>query len=224
MRRELIVTADGSHTIYLPDQNEHYHSKHGAINEAYHVFIKNGLYRFSTDGPVNILEMGLGTGLNAFISFLESEHRGYKINYTAVEAFPVKPDEWQKLNYPTNLQAKKHGEIFAEIHQISWNRKHRISDNFSLTKIAGKFEDIILKQAYNLVYFDAFGPRVQPELWTAQIFEKLYKCLKNKGILVTYSAKGSVRRNMLEAGFNVEKLAGPPNKRHMLRAIKQTER
>lgn len=222
MKRELILTGDGSHTIFLPEQNEHYHSKHGAINEAYHVFINAGLHQFPTTDLINILEMGFGTGLNAFISFLESMHRGFKINYTAVEAFPVPLDEFSKLNYTSNLQAEKHNGIFKKMHRLAWYKKQQISDNFSLIKIKEKLENVVLERKYNLIYYDAFGPRVQPELWTVSIFEKLYKCLRNNGILVTYSAKGSVKRNMQAVGFTVEKLAGPPNKRHMLRAIKQT--
>ncbi|PID69738.1 MAG: SAM-dependent methyltransferase [Flavobacteriales bacterium] len=220
MKRNIIKTADGSHTIFLPDYNEYYHSKHGAINEACHVFIKNGLHQFTAKDPVNILEMGFGTGLNAFISFLETVKHGYNINYTAIEAFPVKPDEIVKLNYVSSLKSEKYSDIFSKLHDVPWQTKHQISDKFSLTKTESKLENVSLELSYNLIYFDAFGPRVQPELWTLPIFEKLYNCLENKGILVTYSAKGSVKRNLQEAGFNVEKLTGPPNKRHMLRATK----
>ena len=216
MKREIIITSDGSTTIHLPDWNEQYHSKHGAIQEAYHVFIKHGLQQLKTN-EVSILEIGFGTGLNAFITLIESSK---KINYVGVEAYPVAVDEVQKLNYVSELKADQYKEVFKKLHQVSWEEKHQITDSFFLTKREQFFKDIKDEHTFNLIYFDAFGARVQPDLWTEEIFKKMYVALKPKGILVTYSAKGSVRRAMESVGFSVERLPGPPGKREMLRAIK----
>jgi len=218
MKREILITSDGSSTIHLPDWNEQYHSKNGSINETYHVFINKGLKLVESD-KVSILEIGFGTGLNCFITFLESTK---EIHYVGVEAYPVTPEEVDKMNFITVLDAAKDSAIFNKIHKVSWNAKHQISDSFSLEKRKQFFEDIEDKEAFNLIYFDAFGARVQPQLWTEEIFLKMFNALKENGILVTYSAKGSVRRAMQAVGFIVERLPGPPGKREMLRAIKRT--
>jgi tRNA U34 5-methylaminomethyl-2-thiouridine-forming methyltransferase MnmC len=220
LKREVIITSDGSTTIHLPEWNEHYHSKHGAIQEAYHVFIKNGLELFSDDTVVNILEIGFGTGLNCFITFLEAKKRNLKIDYVGVEAYPVKDDEIQKLNYVEELKTFEYSSVFKKIHSTDWNVKENISESFALEKRKQFFEDIEDGATYNLIYFDAFGARVQPDLWTENIFKKMYDALKENGVLVTYAAKGSVRRAMQNVGFTVEKLGGPPGKREMLRAKK----
>lgn len=220
MKREVIITSDGSTTIHLPEWNEQYHSKHGAIQEAYHVFIKNGLELFFDGAVVNILEIGFGTGLNCFITFLEAKKRNLKIDYVGVEAYPVKDDEIQKLNYVEELKASEYSSVFKKIHSVDWNVKEKISEAFVLEKRKQFFEDIEDVAIYNLIYFDAFGARVQPDLWTENIFKKMYDALKENGVLVTYAAKGSVRRAMQNVGFTVEKLAGPPGKREMLRAKK----
>lgn len=217
MKREIITTSDGSTTIHLPDWNEQYHSKHGAIQEAKHVFIKNGLNVISSD-KISILEVGFGTGLNCFITFLKT---GKKIDYVGVEAYPVDENEIEKMNYVAELSAEKHQSIFTSIHGVSWEETHKITPNFSLTKRKQFFKDITDRNTFDLIYFDAFGARVQPELWTEIIFQKMHDALKVNGILVTYSAKGSVRRAMQSVGFSVERLEGPPGKREMLRAIKK---
>ncbi len=217
MKREILITSDGSTTIHLPEWNEQYHSKHGAIQEAYHVFIHNGLSNFQDQTKVSILEIGFGTGLNCFITFLEAEKRGLAINYTGVEAYPVEDNEIRKLNYVTELHAEDQQYIFDDLHSLAWEKKHHILTNFSLTKRKQFFENIKDVNVYDLIYFDAFGARVQPELWTESMFERMYLALRQGGILVTYSAKGSVRRAMQKVGFEVEKLPGPPGKRHMLR-------
>ena len=216
MKREILITSDGSTTINLPDLNEQYHSKNGSINETYHVFINSGLKLVSSE-TVSILEIGFGTGLNGFITYLESEK---KIDYVGVEAYPVTVEEIEKMNFISVLKAEKDSAIFKKMHSVSWEEKHQISDSFSLTKRKQFFEDIDDKDAFNLIYFDAFGARVQPQLWTVEIFRKMFESLKENGILVTYSAKGSVRRAMQEVGFTVERLPGPPGKREMLRATK----
>lgn len=223
MKREIILTSDGSTTIHLPDLDEQYHSKHGAIQEAKYVFIRHGLEHFCHSErteefqEISILEIGFGTGLNCFITFLENKKL---INYVGVEAYPVAKEELEKLNYVSELKSEKHQEIFNKIHSTSWEEKHQISDSFLLTKRKQFFSEIEDKEAFNIIYFDAFGARVQPELWTEEIFQKMYNALKSNGILVTYAAKGSVRRAMQKVDFTVEKLPGPPGKREMLRATK----
>jgi tRNA U34 5-methylaminomethyl-2-thiouridine-forming methyltransferase MnmC len=200
----------------LPDWNEQYHSKNGSINETYHVFINSGLKLVSSD-EVSILEIGFGTGLNSFITYLEANK---KIEYVGVEAYPVTAEEIKKMNFISVLNAEKDSAIFNKIHSVSWDEKHQITDTFSILKRKQFFEDITDEDAFNLIYFDAFGARVQPQLWTEDIFLKMFKALKQNGILVTYSAKGSVRRAMQAVGFMVERLPGPPGKREMLRATK----
>ncbi len=217
MKREILITSDGSSTIHLPDWDEQYHSKNGSINETYHVFIKCGLKEVVAD-KVSILEIGFGTGLNCFITYLEGKK---EIDYVGVEAYPVTADEIDKMNFVAVLEAKEQEEVFKKMHDVSWEKKHQISDNFTLTKRKQFFEDINDENAFNLIYYDAFGARVQPQLWTEEIFLKMYKALKPNGILVTYSAKGSVRRAMQAVGFFVERLPGPPGKREMLRATKK---
>ena len=219
MKREIKITSDGSTTIYLPDWNEQYHSKHGAIQEANHVFIKHG-FDVVVQNEIDILEIGFGTGLNSFITLLEAEKTHKKINYVGVEAYPVSIDEVAKLNYVSELKALKQQELFDAMHTGSWEEQHEITKNFKLTKREQFFQDIEDENVFDLIYFDAFGAEHQPHLWTVEIFEKMYAALRDEGILTTYSAKGSVRRAMQEVGFIVERLAGPPGKREMLRAVK----
>lgn len=219
MRREIIITSDGSTTIHIPEWNEQYHSKHGAIQETYHVFIKNGLDLFK-DQKISVLEIGFGTGLNSFITFIEAEKRDLKVDYVGVEKYPISEEELNQLNYVSELKAAEFDSIFKNMHSNTWGKKHFLNDNFSLEKRQQDFKDIDDNEAFDLIYFDAFGARVQPELWTVSIFNKMYNALKVNGVLVTYAAKGSVRRAMIEVGFKVEKLAGPPGKREMLRAKK----
>ena len=225
MKREIIITADGSTTIHLPEWNEQYHSKHGAIQEAYHVFIKQGLHHFchlDALPEVAILEIGFGTGLNALITVLEAKKLKVKMNYVGVEAYPVGIDEVLKLNYPKALNIDESEALFKTLHSVNWEEEHIIDSMFSLTKQKKFFEAIDDKETFNIIYFDAFGARVQPDLWTEAIFKKMYDALLIGGVLVTYSAKGSVRRAMQHVGFKVEKLPGPPGKREMLRATKHS--
>ena len=221
MKREIIKTADGSTTIHLPDWNEQYHSKHGAIQEAYHVFIEMGFFYFLKNkkpNPLHILEIGFGTGLNAYITLIEAKKEKAKINYTGVEGYPIAEEELVKLNYTTELKVSE--EKFKELHSSEWEIPSEISKNFILFKQKKFFSEIENKNEFHLIYFDAFGARVQPELWAKEIFQKMYDALKTEGVLVTYSAKGSVRRAMQSVGFLVERLPGPPGKREMLRATK----
>ncbi|XLS28111.1 tRNA (5-methylaminomethyl-2-thiouridine)(34)-methyltransferase MnmD [Flavobacteriaceae bacterium M23B6Z8] len=223
MKREIIVTGDGSKTIFIEDLNEHYHSKHGAINEALHVFIKNGLQLFQAR-EISILEVGFGTGLNALVTLFNAKQLQLKVTYVGVEAYPVSKTEINQLNYPDQLEQAGAKETFNKLHETEWEIKHEINADFTLTKRKQLFKDIKDVAAFDLIYFDAFGPRVQPDLWTEAIFVKMYTALKAHGVLVTYSAKGSVRRAMQASGFQVEKLPGPPGKREMLRALKRVDK
>lgn len=225
MQRKIIETADGSKTIHLLDWDEHYHSKHGAVQEALHVFIKSGLHHHRNSHQtedskhvISILEIGFGTGLNAYLSLLEATKLDLQINYVGVEAFPVNENELKLLNYPEIVLGMAKDELFDALHSVCWECEHQITDRFALIKRKQLFKDITDSTKYDIIYFDAFGPRVQPELWTENIFRIMYKTLKLNGVLVTYSAKGSVRRAMLSVGFAVERLQGPPGKREMLRA------
>lgn len=219
MEREIIQTLDGSTTIHLKEWDECYHSKHGAIQEAQHVFIKNGLTLFENKS-VSILEIGFGTGLNAFITFLESKKLYQSIDYVGVEAYPVSAEEVLSMNYVAELNAEKEAIIFQKMHESNWNEQIKLSENFMLTKRKQFFDAIDDIEKFDLIYFDAFGYRVQPELWSTAIFQKMHNALKPQGKLVTYAARGVVKRSMIEVGFTVEKLAGPPGKREMFRASK----
>ena len=220
MKREIITTSDGSKTIHLPDWDESYHSKHGAIQEAYHVFIERGLRLFE-NSTINILEIGFGTGLNAIITFLEAEKRNVNINYTGIEAYPVSMEEALEMNYLDSLQALDQQSVFDKMHQSPFAEQITLSDKFRLEKRNIFFDQIADIEKFDLIYFDAFGYRVQPELWSTEIFQKMYTALKKDGVLVTYAARGVVKRSMQEVGFTVEKLAGPPGKREMMRAFKK---
>lgn len=224
MKREIITTGDGSKTIHIPEWDEQYHSKHGAIQEARHVFLKTGLAHYTAQYPeeqeIAILEMGFGTGLNALLTFFEAQTLGLTLNYTGVEAFPVSSEEAMAMEYASQLEEKEALAIYNTLHSISWDEKVPLSDFFKLTKRQQKFEVITDEATFDLVYFDAFGPRVQPDLWTEAIFAKMYAALKPKGVLTTYCAQGAARRAMQAVGFQVERLPGPPGKREMLRASK----
>lgn len=220
MKREIIQTSDGSTTIHLPDWDECYHSKHGAIQEAKHVFIKNGLSLFEGKS-ISILEIGFGTGLNAFITYLEAQKYKQTIDYVGVEAYPISAEEVLQMNYVAELEAEAESPVFEKMHQCDWEEKIAISNDFGLTKRKQFFNEISDEDKFDLIYFDAFGYRVQPELWSTEIFERMYKALKKDSVLVTYAARGVVKRSMQEVGFTVEKLEGPPGKREMFRATKR---
>jgi tRNA U34 5-methylaminomethyl-2-thiouridine-forming methyltransferase MnmC len=219
MKRRIIQTSDGSTTIQIEDWDECYHSKHGAIQEAKHVFIKNGLALFPSQ-KISVLEIGFGTGLNAFITFMEAKKRNQSINYVGVEAYPISIDELKGMNYVKELEALEYESVFDKMHHDRWEASNWIDEDFCLTKRQQFFETIDDVEQYDLIYFDAFGYRVQPDLWSTAIFQKMFTALKNNGVLVTYAARGVVKRSMIEVGFTVEKLAGPPGKREMFRATK----
>jgi tRNA U34 5-methylaminomethyl-2-thiouridine-forming methyltransferase MnmC len=221
LKRQFLITGDGSITIHLPEWNEQYHSKHGAIAEARHVFLEAGLHKCLhtfPDQTINILEIGFGTGLNAFLTLIEAQNTNVEVAYTGVEAYPVVLEEVEKLNY-TELVAGA-TELFRQMHELPWEQPNELAMGFRLIKQRKFFSEINEKEHYHCIYFDAFGPRVQPELWTEEIFVKMFRALVAGGVMVTYSAKGSVRRAMQSVGFKVERLPGPPGKREMLRAAK----
>ena len=230
LERKIIPTEDGSVTIFIPEWNESYHSKHGAIQEAYHVFIQNGLDFFRDKSEISILEIGLGTGLNALITMVETFGGNQKINYTGIEKYPVSKEEISLLNFPASLKEfnpKIKFEIpeilqfYNELMTAEWDDFVEINPNFKLKKIQADFLDFDYPEnKFDLVYFDAFGARVQPELWTEELFEKIYKSMKTNAVFTTYSAKGSVRRALQAVGLKVEKRPGPPGKREMLIAKK----
>ncbi len=220
MKREIIITADGSHTVAIPSLNVTYHSRHGAIQESMHVFIEAGLRYLitqSTTLSINLFEMGFGTGLNAFLSAMEAQKQQRKIQYTAVERYPVSPEKAMALNY---TQALQNHPLFTELHTCSWDEAVMINDFFTLKKVKTDLTNFSSRQIFDLIYYDAFAPTAQPELWTIEVFQKLFDLLAPGGVLVTYCAKGDVRRAMIAAGFTVTKLPGPKGKREMLRAEK----
>ena len=221
MERKIIQTSDGSSSVYLPEWDENYHSKHGAIQEAYHVFIKSGLDLFKDRSKLHILEMGFGTGLNCIITYLEAKKRNLTIDYLGLEGYPLETKMIFELNHLEQLKAIQESDAYNTILTSDWNESVAVGPNFNLAKREIMFEDFQDDDFADLIYFDAFGARVQPELWTETIFKKMYDALKDKGIIVTYAAKGSVRRAMQAVGFKVERLPGPPGKREMLRGTKQ---
>lgn len=223
IQREIIVTSDGSKTIFLPEWNENYHSHHGALQEAKHVFLKNGLDDFIEQQEISILEIGLGTGLNAILTCQKATSSKLAIHYTALEAYPVSPEELEALDYESLLDNDEARSQYQQIHSTEWSQKQSISPYFDLHKIHEKLEEYQFNEnQYDIIYFDAFGPRVQGELWSLEIFTKLHKSLKSNGLLVTYCAKGQVKRDLKSAGFIVECVPGPPGKREMTKAFKRT--
>jgi tRNA U34 5-methylaminomethyl-2-thiouridine-forming methyltransferase MnmC len=219
VERKIILTEDGSHSIGIPELNVTYHSVHGAIQESRYVFIEAGLNYVMNNAispSLSIFEMGLGTGLNAFLTAIEAEEKRIRIQYTAVEKFPIHPAEVKLLNYPEVLG---HADLFQKIHDSNWNEPIRINEYFTSEKLETDLLNFSSSQCFNLIYYDAFAPNAQPELWAKEVFEKVFSMLEPGGVLVTYCSKGDVRRAMTAAGFTVKKLPGPPGKREILRAL-----
>jgi tRNA U34 5-methylaminomethyl-2-thiouridine-forming methyltransferase MnmC len=217
--KELIITADGSHTIYVPEMDEHYHSIHGAIQESEHIFIRAGFDMCEAD-PLHILEVGFGTGLNAFLTGVRLLTSGKKVFYTTIEKYPLGPEIVSSLNY-AGLVSGDHSELFMKIHSAPWDIKAEITPGFTLLKIKADLTTVIPEGSYELIYFDAFGPDKQPEMWTSEIFSGIGASTAPGGILVTYSSKGTVKRNLRSSGFDVKLIPGPPGKRQIIRAIKK---
>lgn len=217
MKKEIIITKDGAHSLYIPKINETYHSVHGAISEAMHVFIKNGLNHY-TQKNLNILEIGFGTGLNALLTLIHSKKN--KIQYNTLEPYPITEDVYKMLNYSKLITSDE--ETFIKLHRSDWERNVSLFRNFNLQKTKTKLQDFESSEKFNIIYFDAFSPEKQPEMWTKEVFEKCYKILDSEGFLVTYCAKGVVKRTLKSVGFEIENLKGPPGKREMIRANKTT--
>lgn len=220
---KLIITSDGSHSVFSEKFNAGYHSKHGAIQESQHVFIKSGLqYYLQINQPstLKVFEMGFGTGLNAFLTIIEMKDSNVNVEYTAVEQFPLEEEVYNSLNYAELLNTENTKTDFLKMHQCEWNNFCTISSKFALRKINAQLQMLNHDRKHNLIFYDAFAHSAQPELWETDIFSQLFNSMEQGGILVTYSAKGQVRRNLQAAGFQVERIQGPPGKREMLRAIK----
>ncbi len=213
---KVITTNDGSKSLFLPGMNETYHSKFGAITESEHVYIKSGLAQLNIN-KINILEIGFGTGLNVLLSWLAVQDKPVEIYYESLEKYPLSLKLIPELNFFSDPDKRS---LFEKIHQVPWQKVTALTPRFRLLKNQVDLSLYHTNQKFDLVYFDAFAPDKQPELWTSQIFEKIFGLMNPSGILVTYSAKGRVRRTMQAAGFKVERLPGPPGKREMLRAIK----
>lgn len=213
---QLVTTKDGSQTILNEALGSTYHSRHGALTESKHVFLDKGLRKLvegqMTD--ITLLEMGFGTGLNALLTWKAAKELGLKIDYHGLELFPVPKKVWSEYVLPEELKPG-HAD-FEKIHEANWNKSVQIDEHFQLTKHQVSLLDFRTENKFNLVYFDAFEPETQPELWTQEVFGKLFGLMSNGGILTTYCCKGYVRRNMIAAGFVVEKVPGPPGKREMI--------
>jgi tRNA U34 5-methylaminomethyl-2-thiouridine-forming methyltransferase MnmC len=233
MVHKLIITEDGSHSLYVEELDERYHSIHGAIQESKHVFIEAGLKWSASllNSPkkgnegIAILEIGLGTGLNALLTMIENQQLKRPIHYTALEAYPISTDLIAALNYTDLLTSSTNSktwlqQLFDTIHYSEWDQTTVMSEKFRLSKLKNTLQHVQFQDKFNLVYFDAFGPSVQPEMWTDEMFSKIRDTLAENGILVTYCAKGSVKRTLKKIGFEIESLQGPPGKREMIRAIK----
>lgn len=219
MMHRLIVTSDGSHTIYIPELDEHYHSVHGAIRESDHIFINAGYKAFNVRN-LDILEIGFGTGLNALMTVIEAMRQGNNVSYSSIEKYPLESEIADSLNYGAIL-GNSSATILASLHSAPWNKKVRINDFFTLEKIEGDLTSMNIGGSYDLIYFDAFGPDKQPEMWTSDIFSKISGVTRTGGVFVTYSAKGEVKRNLRACGFEVTLLPGPPGKRQIIRAVKK---
>jgi len=219
---KLIITDDGSSSIFVPEIGEHYHSTFGALQESEHVYITTGFHSLpDTLTSIHILEVGFGSGLNALLTYYEAEKKQLKIYYTGIEAFPLPKDIYQKINYPELLNKASCQKVFLSLHDSAWDEPQNISDDFMLFKVYAKLQEFEFENnSFDLVYFDAFSPESQPEMWSFEIFEKIYKAMKSDGLLVTYCVKGIVKQRLRKAGFSIEKLPGPTGKREILRARK----
>jgi tRNA U34 5-methylaminomethyl-2-thiouridine-forming methyltransferase MnmC len=219
MNSELRITEDGSHTLFVPEIDECYHSSHGAIQESTHIFIEAGLEQCSKS-EIKVLEVGFGTGLNAFLTLIEAEKSCKHIQYTSLEKYPVEVEKAMQLNYPEILSPAKRS-VFELMHTSPWNVDVEITPYFTLKKIETDFRRYVPVGKFDVIFFDAFSPEKQPEMWTQERFEMIFKYCNPEAILTTYCAKGAVRRAMQAVGFTVERLVGPPGKREMLSATRE---
>lgn len=213
-----ILTADGSHTLYSEHHNAHYHSLNGAVQESQHIFIKNG-YDSIDKNELRVLEVGFGTGLNAALTAYQSYSQKRITDYTGIDLYPIETETLLSLNYSSFLQ-KEVGDIWRNIVTSKWNNQEKINDYFTLNKVNTDFIAMRFNSSYDLIYFDAFAPDDQPDMWTPSIFQRLHNATTKNGILVTYCSKGIVKQALRDAGYTVTRLPGPPGKRHMIRAYK----
>lgn len=220
MKKEVVVTGDGSKTIHMPELNESYHSTHGALQEAVHVFIKNGLELIEKP-IINVFELGFGTGLNAILAYRFACENEVKLNYVGVEAYPVDLEMLEELDY-TSLLNTVELTAFKQMHEVEWGQSLTIDENFSFEKIHAKVEGYESERTdFDIIFFDAFGPRTQGELWKPNVLKRVGGFLKEGGLLTTYCAQGQFRRDLQSVGFEVTKVPGPPGKREMVVAFKR---
>jgi tRNA U34 5-methylaminomethyl-2-thiouridine-forming methyltransferase MnmC len=219
----LFITEDGSHSIFSEQFGVAYHSTHGAIQETQHIFIESALHYFIQQKSVDeikILDIGFGTGLNVFMTFLEGINKGLDINLTTIEAYPLSILIAEQLNYSELLNVPQFAPVFKQLHTLSWAEKHAISDAFFFQKLFLDFKKIDFQDMFDIIYYDAFSPESQPELWEPVMLQRMYDALKNGGLLTTYCAKGSFKRALKSVGFQIENIAGPRGKREITRAFK----
>ena len=217
MKLEILTTGDQSPTLYNEELNETYHSRHGARQESEHVYIASGLDELVHLDTIRVFEMGFGTGLNILLAHQFARKQQTRLELTSIELFPLEKEVWSQLDFSINQEEK---EVFSQLHELPWEQNQELSPLFSLLKRKTALADIEYANAFDILFFDAFGPDKQPHLWTPEIFTLLYNALDQNGIMVTYSAKGQVRRDLQSVGFEVERIPGPPGKREMLRARK----
>lgn len=219
LHTEVITTGDGSASLYRADIDETYHSRHGAVQESLHVFIEAGLAQLQHFPEINVLEVGLGTALNALLTLVFAEENKVSIRYTSLETFPLPQEIWSKVSYAQNEQQS---QWYKAIHEAAWNEWVVISPHFSIRKMEAPAESVSLEeQEFDLMYYDAFGPRAQAEMWRVELFARLTQFMKTDSLWVTYCAKGQVRRDLEACGWNMERIPGPPGKREMLRGKKR---
>jgi tRNA U34 5-methylaminomethyl-2-thiouridine-forming methyltransferase MnmC len=219
----LFITEDGSHSIYSEQFGVAYHSTHGAIQETQHIFIESALRYFVQQKAVDkikILDIGFGTGLNVFMTFLEGINKGLDIDITTVEAYPLSISTVEQLNYAELLNVSQYDAVLKQLHTLNWSEKHAISNSFSIQKHLLDFKEIDFTDTFDIIYYDAFSPESQPELWESEMLQRMYDALKNGSILTTYCAKGSFKRALKSVGFQIENIAGPRGKREITRAFK----
>lgn len=225
MEPQLVITEDGSHTLYLQEWNEHYHSQHGAIAESNYVFIEQGLDALSAEKiDVRIFEMGFGTGLNPLLAWNWASRRNKKLRYQGVEKYPLKPEIFQQLNYallPSHPDLQEYAELLHQMHRAESGNVYFWNEGFEFLKNLEDVETVSVLPGTDLVFYDAFAPSKQPQVWDLAILDKIYQSMNPGAILVSYCAQGQFKRNLKSLGFRVETLPGPPGKREMTRAWKE---